>query len=234
MIDFFTGPAVVWLYKAFFWAVFAITIYAYWNRGKTRPLTPEPARLPSEARRPGRSDGGRAPGYLREFSKRLVKITIGFYVVYAAFLTWGQYYVWSQNSLGKIFLVSDRFGVLDGSSGYFLFYSYLRFWLGPAIAILAGFIFYLFLKSLKRYRERFFEEGETELGFLSALLAGWPQFAVFLPLVFLGVVLISAFRLIVFKERFTTLGWPLLISLLPVLVWGGALIEMLGLKALRI
>lgn len=209
MLDFLTSSAIICLPKAFFWAIFALAVYAYWNRGKS-------------------------PDYLWKFSKRLIKITIGFYILYAAFLTWGQYYVWSGNYLGRIFLASDRFGVLDGSSGYFLFYSYMRFWLNPTIVVLVAFLFYAILKSLKKYRDRFFEKGETELGFLTALLAGWPQFVIFLPLVFLGVVLISAFRLVVFKERFTTLGLPFLVSLAFVLIWGGVWIEVLGLRVLRI
>lgn len=193
----------------FLWAVFTIAVYIYWNRE-------------------------RRENYLYEFSKRLIKITIGFYILYAAFLTWGQYYIWSQDSLGRIFLTSDRFGVMNGRPGYFLFYSYLRFWLAPAITILAGFLFYLFLKSLRKYRERFFEEGEPELGFLCAIVAGWPGFVVFLPLVFMGVVLVSIFRLFVFKEHFTTLGWPFLISTLVVLVCGEVLIDIFGLRVLYI
>ncbi len=221
MLGFLTNSAIAWIPKVFFWAVFVLAAYAYWNR--------PPAALGVALRA-----GGRSPEYLHTFTRRLIKITIGFYVLYAAFLTWGQYYIWSQDALGRIFLVSDRFGTLDGSSGYFLFYSYIRFWLNPAIAILAAFIFYALLKSLKKYRERFFEEGETELGFLCALAAGWPGIVVFVPFVFLGVVLASGFRLIVFKERFTTLGWPFLFALLLTLVWGDVLVKALGLKVLYI
>jgi hypothetical protein len=221
MVDFLTGAYLVWIPKIFFWAVFGAAAYAYWNRPPAAPEAVPPA-------------GGKAPDYLRKFSRRLIKAGIVFYVLYAAFLTWGQYYVWSQNPLGRILLVSDRFGVLDGSSGYFIFYSYLRFWLNPALAVLAAFLFYVFLKSLKKYRERFFEEGETEVGFLAALAAGWPGIVVFIPLAFLVVVLVSGFRLAVFRERFTTLGWPLLISLLLVLAWGDILIKALGLKVLYI
>lgn len=209
MVNFISGPAIVWLPKIFFWSIFAAAVFIYWNRE-------------------------RAADYLRKFSKQLIKIAAGFYVLYAAFLTWGQYYVWSQNSLGRIFLVSDRFGALDGSSGYFLFYSYGRFWLNPTIAILSAFLFYALLKSLKKYRERFFEEGETELGFLCALAAGWPQIVIFLPLVFSGVVLVSSARLVVFRERFTTLGWPFLVALFITFLFGKALIEALNLKVLYI
>jgi hypothetical protein len=209
MIDFLTGSAIVWLPRVFFVIVFAVAVCAYLNRR-------------------------RAPDYLEKFSRRLIKITVGFYILYAAFLTWGQYYVWSRGPLGRILLASDRFGKLDGSSGYFLFYAYGRFWLNPIIAIFAAFVFYMFLKSLKKYRERFFEEGETEFGFLCALLAGWPQFTVFLPLVFLGVVGVSTFRLVVLKKRFTTLGYPLIFGLLFTLIWGRWLIDVLSLKALYI
>lgn len=209
MTSFLTGSAVTWIPDVFFWAVFVAAVYAYWNRL-------------------------RAPDYLRRSSRRLIKITAGFYILYAAFLTWGQYYVWSRDALGRIFLVSDRFGVLDGSSGYFLFYSYGRFWLNVGIAVLVSFVFYVLLKSLKNYKERFFEEGETELGFLCALAAGWPGVVIFVPLVFLGVLAVSAVRLAVLKKRLTTLGWPFLAALFLALALGDILIETLGLKVLYI
>lgn len=209
MVNFLFSPAIAWLSAVFFWVIFVFAVYAYSRRG-------------------------RAPGYLQAFSKQLIKVTIGFYVLYAAFLTWGQYYVWSGNPLGRIFLISDRFGGVNDSFDYFLFYSYMRFWLSPALAILAAFLFYTFLRVLEKYRRRFFEDGETELGFLTALVSGWPQFVIFLPLVLAGVAAVALFRLVFLKERFTTMGWSFLVSLLLTLVWGGTLIEALNLGVLRI
>jgi hypothetical protein len=94
--------------------------------------------------------------------------------------------------------------------------------------------FYLFLVFLKKYKERFFEEGEVELGFILALTVGWSNFIVFLPLVFLSVILVSIFRKIVFKETYTTLGAPLLLAALLVLLFGRYFIDILGLAALRV
>ncbi len=157
--------------------------------------------------------------------KSLVVSSISFRVFYAILLTVSQYYIWSKQEFTK-FLVD--------SPGYFIFYSYGRFWLNVFIAVGVAFAFYLFLKFLKKYQERFFEEGETELGFLTALIVGWPNFVIFIPLVFISVVLISLFRRLVLKEVYTTLGWPFLIAVLITLILGDRLIQILNLGVLRI
>ena len=170
--------------------------------------------------------------------KLLVISVIGFRFFYALLLTIGQYYVWSKNGLTQLLLNAplDK-SITDFSFlnfGYFLFYSYGRFWLNVFIAVAVAFVFYSFLKFLKKYQERFFEEGETELGFLAALIVGWPNFVVFLPLVFVSVVLISLFRRLILKEIYTTLGWPFVLATLITLIWGNKLIQILNLGVLRI
>jgi hypothetical protein len=157
--------------------------------------------------------------------KSLIVGSIVFRLFYAALLTVSQYYVWSQNKFTQL-LLNER--------GYFLFYSYGRFWLNAFISIGAAFIFYIFLKSLQKHRERFFEAGGTELGFLSALIVGWPSFVIFLPLVFIFVILISISRRIFIKEIYTTLGWPFILATLAALIFGSKLLLFLGLKVISI
>ena len=161
----------------------------------------------------------RQPNY-----KLLVIILAAARVLYAAFLTAAQYYAWSRGALTEA-LLAPR---------YFWFYAYGRFWLNAFISIGVAFAFYLFLKFLKKSQERFFEEGETELGFLAALLGGWPNFVIFTPLIFISVVLISIFRGIVLKEAYTTLGWPFLLAAFLALIWGSWLIQIFRLGALKI
>ncbi len=176
---------------------------------------------------------------------KLVTGTILFRVFYVVFLTTGQYYVWSNNEFTKTLLNSpvdknipatnDIPGFFfDNQLGYFLFYSWGRFWLNLVIVLAVSFVFYLFLKFLKRYKERFFKPYETELGFLTALLVGWPNFVIFVPLVFLSVVVISLFRLVLLKELYTTLGVPFIVSAALTLVWGGQLVKILGLGILKV
>lgn len=157
--------------------------------------------------------------------KKLIIVVIGFRILYAALLTISQYYVWTQNQFTKI---------LVDTPGYFSFYSYGRFWLSAIVSIAAGFLFYLVLLSLKKHNERFFDIGEVELGFLGALIVGWPDFVIFVPLIFISVVLISIFRGVFLKETYTTLGWPILAAVLVALIWGSELIVSAGLEVLRI
>lgn len=156
--------------------------------------------------------------------KSLVVSSIIFRFFYAFLLTVGQYYIWSRNNFTKPLV----------NSSYFLFYSYGRFWLNSLISIGAAFLFYLFLNALKKYKERFFEEGEIKLGFLAALIAGWPNFIVFVPLVFIFVALISVFKGLFLKEVYTTLGWPFILAILAILVFGGKLAVIFKLGVLKI
>ncbi|MFH1161962.1 MAG: hypothetical protein V1696_01670 [Candidatus Jorgensenbacteria bacterium] len=178
--------------------------------------------------------------------RRLAAILAAFYGGYAALLTVGQYVVWSGDWWGQHFLntplgvtlpipLVHAFPGLFGSAlGYFLFYSWGRFWLGAVLAVGVALIFWWFLGVLKRHNERFFEEGETELGFLAALISGWPHLFTFLIVTFLAVVLISIVRMLFFKESLTTLGLPFLVGAGIALLFGKALSVIVGVDVLAI
>ncbi len=161
----------------------------------------------------------------------LVILAAGFRLLYATFLTWGQYYLWKADSLTQTFLNSplspevpppgglENLPILfQNPLGYFLFYSYGRFWLNVFLSLVAAAGFYLFLKFLKRYNGRFFLEGEVEIGFIAALSVGWPNFVLFVPAVLISVVLISIYRLVFLGEAYTTLGYPLLLGAILILI----------------
>ncbi|MBI4812424.1 hypothetical protein HY798_03230 [Candidatus Falkowbacteria bacterium] len=205
MIEFFIGPFLIWLPKIFFATVFLTAMLFYLY--KRRPTSFKD---------------------VRHLEWLLVNITITFRLLYAATLTVGQYYTWSVNKFTKLLLPPHQ------SVKYFLLYSWTHFWFNVVISAALAAVFYLFLRLLKKRKERFFEEGEVELGFLCALLAGWPNFVIFLPAVFIFVIIISLFRMAVFKEAYTTLGLPFLLATLVSLMAGGWLIDTLGLGMLRI
>lgn len=185
----------------------------------------------------------------RIFNFRFLAVTgIIFRVITAAALSAGQYYVWSQSELTRTLLNSPISAsvpfsdfirrnfdfIVNGRLGYFLFYVFGRFWLNVFIVIGAAILFYLFLRVLKRHNERFFDEGEVELGFLLAILVGWPNFVAFVPFIFLGVILVSVFRLLYFKEAYTTLGVPMFLAATILMAFGNEIIELLNLGVLKI
>jgi hypothetical protein len=179
-------------------------------------------------------------------NRNLVILAVSFRMLYAAFLTIGQYLIWSENAFTKSFLdaplgasipvpmIQKLPWLFDSRLGYFLFYSWGRFWLNVVLSVGIAWVFWFFLKLLKKYRERFFEEGEMELGFLCCLIVGWPQVVIFVPLVFVLVVLISVFRSLFLKESYTTLGYPFLTAAFLTFLIGGGLIELFNLGVLKI
>ncbi len=177
--------------------------------------------------------------------KLIAKVVIWARVSCAGFLTWAQYSVWSQSEMTRIFLTlpaDDKslpmYGFLaplfKWSGGYFTFYSFSRFWLPALASIVMGYLFFLFLKSLRKYKDRFFEDGEVELGWILALAVGYPSFIIFLPLVFFLIIPTSIIRIAVLKQRLTTIGYPMILAAIPAAIWGPRLIAILGWRALII
>ncbi|MFA6407109.1 MAG: hypothetical protein WCV80_00185 [Candidatus Paceibacterota bacterium] len=177
----------------------------------------------------------------------LARTMIYFRIIYAGILSTFQYFVWANGGgLGTFFLNAPLDAtipvsifkyapwIFSNSFGYFIFYSWGRFWLNALLSVLVAWAFYKLLIVFKRYNERFFEEGETELGYVTALLAGWPLIVIFVPIVFFCVVLISIFRLIFFRETLTTLGWPFLLSIFATAFIGSTLLTLLHWGVLKV
>jgi hypothetical protein len=143
-------------------------------------------------------------------------------------LSVGQYLAWANDPMGVSLLPPTQ------SITYFLGYVWLRFLTPLFISFLSAGVWYLFLNLLRKYQPRFFEDGEPELGFALALFIGWPKFLVLLPIALLSVVLVSIFRMVVLREVYTILGWPLVLSAFLNLIYGNSLLILLGLSALRV
>jgi len=160
-------------------------------------------------------------------TKHLAILLASFRLLYAGFLVYGQRFIWSQNEFTKFFVE------YQGGS-YFSEYAWIHFGLNATLSILSALLFWVFLRSLKSYQERFFHEGETELGLAMALICGWPGILLFICFGLAMVVLVSIFKILFTTEKYTTLGVPFLLAC-PLVLWGSiALIDALGLGALKI
>ncbi len=217
---------VIWLPIIFYWAVFvaALLLYAFRHHEK--------AAIKSKF-----------------LNYRVIIIgTIVFRFLYALLESVAQYYVWTTSDLTRSLLnspLSDKVppegfivqafpSLFKTGAGYFLYYAYGRFFLNAILVVICAFIFYFILKALQKYQDRFFDTGETELGFLCCLIVGWPAFVVFVPLAFVAVVIVSVFRGIFFRELYTTLGYPFLLAALMCLILGENLITMFNLLVLKV
>ncbi len=206
-------PIVTWLPTVFFWVVFVLTAGAYLKRHSVS---------------------------LKSWVRRLIAVAVSYYLVYAALSTMAQYYAFKAGELTKKFLDMPLNQSLHGVTfwmkipfiansrlGYFVLYSWEHFWFPALLSILAGLVFWAVLKALGKYKERFFEDGEVELGALAALLVGWPNFIIFVPAVFLSIVIISVIRMAFFEESYTTLGIPLLLAVLLTYIFSSELASLL-------
>lgn len=175
--------------------------------------------------------------------KQLIWAAISVRALYALYQTFAQYVIWKGNGFTQLLLtlpvepgpLSLRFlPFTTATGGYFIFYSFSRFWLNLLIAVFISWIFYKFLKILERRNSRFFEEGEPFLGFLAAIAVGWPGFVPFLVLIFFSLVLISAIKMLFFKDKYTTMGPAFLLAATLVLLFEPYFIGFFDLGVLRI
>ena len=145
-MNFFLGPFLIWLPKLFFLGVFVCAVWRYCVvRGYVHVR-------------------------MREWGtiKQLWMSVLWFRGGYATLLTIAQYYIWSQNDFTRAFLntsLGEDFPVpwvrnfpflFDTQFGYFFLYVWQRFWLEALVTFCVAWIFFLFLKLLKKYRARFF------------------------------------------------------------------------------
>lgn len=145
-----------------------------------------------------------------------------------------QYYVWGKNPFTNMLLTQPlsekvpnelipgfvRNILFDNPRGFFLHYAWVHFFLNVFLSFLSAIVFYFILVFLQKYRERFFREGEIFLGTLMALMVGWPNVVLFVPLALILTVIFSVVRSIVWNEQYTTLGWSFLVSGFGMLLFG--------------
>lgn len=166
------------------------------------------------------------------FSRLGISLFIGlvifFRVAYAAVLSIAQYYVWSREGLTKLLLPPHQ------PISYFFGYAFVHFWMEQLLAIAGALVFYIILSLARKYKERWLSREEIALGFLIALLVGWPNVVIFIPLVFLLSALASAVHLIVLKNRYSTLSSSFILAGLFAFIWGNIIIELLHLTVLRV
>lgn len=156
---------------------------------------------------------------------RLAIVAIILRVAIAIGKTVVQYYAWLGSDAGRFLLPPHQ------SIAVLLRYGWTHFGLNAAISIGFAVLFLLVLRSLRTYNARYFDDGEVELGFVMALVVGWPAFIVFVPAVFLSVIIVSIVRGVFYRQPYTTLGVPFLGGCVIALVVSGYLIDMLKLTS---
>lgn len=213
--NFFFGPFLKWLPIVYFSGILLLATYFYYKK---------------------------KPRF-----RALVVSSIIFRLAYAGILTGAQYYFWTKNPFtqslnnspiaGEVpqqWIVNFISKVFPDALGYVLFYSWGRFWLSAFWVIGTAFAFYLFLKFLQRYKARFFEEQEPELGFVVAHCVGWPSIVLIFPIAFAAMIILSIFRMIFLRESLTTIGWPFIIAAAILIPFGKELIEFFHLTVLKL
>lgn len=166
-------------------------------------------------------------------TKKLIVAFVVLRIVYSSVLTFWQYFNWKNGEFSKFFLPPYQ------SINYFIKYSFLHFWLSVVFGMTVAFLFYFVLKTAGRFfNPRSDAEAnisnEPMVGLFGALIAGWPNFIVFLVVALILAVIFSAYRGIIYKKTNIGLFWPFVFSTAIALVFGNYLINFFHLAVLRI
>ncbi len=186
------------------------------------------------------SDGTNAS----KFFGNLALIAVGFKILYAVFLTWGQYFLWKGGRVSSVLLTESLHKIpadfanslpwlFDVKGGYFLFYSLNHFWLEVLITLVLSFAFYFIFVSLRKKNPRFLTVADARLGLLGGLSAGWPGFVVFFVLFLLFFLISGLYRQLILKEEYTPVTDPLFAAAFVSAVFGFWLINFLGLSVFK-
>lgn len=169
------------------------------------------------------------PDYsLFEKLRVLIVAVILFRISYPLMLSVAQYFIWSSQEFTKLLLPPHQ------PISYFLVYIIGRFWIDQAIAIAVSLSFYVVLMLLKKYQPRFLSKEEILLGFLMALLVGWPNIVIFVPMVFLSAIAMSVINMTMLRVKYTGLYFPFLFAGLFTFVFGSTILALLGLTVLQV
>ncbi len=176
---------------------------------------------------------------------RLFWIVLALKLLKPAFFTWSQWYVWHVSNPDfllaplspnlKLLGWLDIFSFLkDVSGGYFIFYSFGRFWFGVLIALAAATLWWLVLKLLAKRRPEAMRPEELSLAWITAAIAGWPGFILYVPMslgfAVAGVLYLTARKI----DSRLPIGWPMIAASFLVAVAGTFLIGLLGLSVYKI
>jgi len=162
---------------------------------------------------------------------RLLWFTAGFDLLYAAALTYGNYYLWQQSPFDRILLhqplnsETPLFGILKIfsfaqhlSGGYFIFYTFTRYWLPLVSLAVLGLAFFLLLSAVRKFRPEILDQNDLLLALIMSIIAGWPTFIIFLPLAFAIMLLYAIFNQLVLKRQRSDLGSALLAAGLLIII----------------
>lgn len=136
--------------------------------------------------------------------KVFVVIAIILHLIIGIFATWLQYAVWGKSEITKGFLSSSLSPevpfpsyleflrpLFDSIHGYFIFYSFQKFFLSTVALLIVTGLFCAFLVARARYRSFNFREGDIMLIVLAMLISGWPGVIVLLPIGLIFSILFS-------------------------------------------
>jgi len=106
-----------------------------------------------------------------------------------------QFEAWKNDPMSKYLLPPFE-------SSYFYNYSIYHFWLPYALDLMISIAWAFYLMLLSKYsNKRFLDEKDIYLGFFMSLIVGWPNFIIFIFIVFSLLVLKQIMNYYVLKKK---------------------------------
>jgi hypothetical protein len=164
-----------------------------------------------------------------KFIKYGILLTAAILFSTSSYSTIATYNLWKEDPFSKFLLPS-----YDAS--YFYGYAFSHFWKSFIIILIISFFWAAFLSFLKKYyRDRLLDKSEIYLGFFTALAVGFPNFIIYIFILFAIFLFHQLIQNIILKKSQPIAISPsMIISAIIVILYGNNILIKFGLDVLKV
>lgn len=155
--------------------------------------------------------------------------TTAILLLISSYSTIATYNLWKADPFSKFLLPPHNMT-------YFYSYAFSRFWQSFIAAIIAGFFWAVFLSLAKKYSQgRLLDKNEIYLGFFTALSVGFPNFIIYIFLLFALFLFHQLIKNIMLKKsQPITISLSMILSAIIVILFGNSVLIKFGLDVLSV
>jgi len=158
-----------------------------------------------------------------------ILLITGILLSISSYSTIATYNLWQTDPFSKFLLPPY-------DAAYFYGYAFSRFWQSFIVIIIISFFWAVFLSFIKKYSKgRLLSKNEIYLGFFTAIAVGFPNFIIYIFLLFAFFLFHQLTQNMIFKKSQPIAISPsMIISAIVVILWGNDILIKFGLSVLNV
>ncbi len=164
-----------------------------------------------------------------KFIRYGIFLTIAILLSISSYSTIATYNLWKTDSFSKFLLPPY-------DAAYFYGYAFSRFWQSFIVIIIVSFFWAIFLFLAKKYSgDRLLSKNEVYLGFFTSLSVGFPNFIIYIFILFALFLIHQIVNNFVLKNsQPIAISLSMILSAIIVILWGNYILLKFGLDVLSV